>query len=110
MLKKKYRLGKVQGVAFGRPIHAPYFYFRIAQNNLLHNRFSCAVSKRVDKRAVVRNKVRRAAYSCLERVTGKMTKGYDILFSIKKEAIGIPGKALCATIQSLFEKEGIVCQ
>ena len=52
------------------------------------NRFGIIVSKRIDKRAVGRNRIKRVLSACLFEIQEKLLPGHDILFIIKKEASG----------------------
>lgn len=53
-----------------------------------HNRFGVIISKNVDKRAVVRNKLRRMVLSCVEHVDLPFS-GKDILVVLSKKAASI---------------------
>lgn len=53
-------------------------------NGLTYNRFGFVISKKVDKRAVVRNRSKRLLRSCIEEVVGRLVGKYDMLFIINK--------------------------
>jgi len=87
MLKRKFRIPK--GVRFnnsGFP-SSPLFTIKIRENGLSHNRFAIIVSKKVDKRAVVRNRIRRLIGSSLEELYNELKQGKDTIFIVKREAI-----------------------
>lgn len=107
MLKRKYRLtGRTRWS--GKSIKTPFFILKVAQNGLLYNRFSFTVSKKVDKRAVVRNKAKRRLRSCIEEIFTDLKKGYDMVFLIKKEAVLATRQELYLLIKNTLKTEGIL--
>jgi len=87
MLRRKFRIPR--GIRFNksRLIASPLFTLKIKENELSYDRFAIIVSKKVDKRAVVRNRIRRLISSCLEELYSKMRQGRDAVFIVKREAI-----------------------
>ena len=63
---------------------------RFRKNELDHHRFSTIVSTKIERRAVVRNRIRRQIYEIirlhLEKIAG--TAHFDILILPKKAIIG----------------------
>jgi ribonuclease P protein component len=82
MLKKENRLSKIKRSG-GKRYSLPLFNIYIFQNKEEKARFGFVVSKKIDKRAVIRNKTKRvlraAAKGFLKRLTGK-----DIIVISKK--------------------------
>lgn len=107
MLKRKYRL-TARTRWSGKSIKTPFFILKVAQNGLLYNRFSFTVSKKVDKRAVVRNRVKRRLRSCIEGIFDDLKKGYDMVFLIKKEAVLETTDKLCLLMKNTLKTEGIL--
>lgn len=87
MLKRKHRLHARSKLVNPAILQLPMFTLRIARNNLLYNRYGFVVSKKVDKRAVARNRVRRVAVTHVQELEGKFKKGYDVLFRFRKLAV-----------------------
>ncbi|MCL5439139.1 MAG: ribonuclease P protein component [Patescibacteria group bacterium] len=83
MLKKKYRLSASLSLKQARIIDSPLFRLRFLKNDLPFNRFGFVVSKKVDKRAVARNKVKRILQKSIQEIFEKINTGYDILFLAK---------------------------
>lgn len=108
MLKRVYRLGKAARTAKGKVYNGQFFNLCIAKNNLLHNRYAFVVSKKVDKRAVVRNKTRRKLSLCIEKMLNKIKTDYDIVFFAKKEAVSQAVRDLCAEVEVVFKKEELL--
>lgn len=65
-----------------------FFSLRITKNNLANNRYGFVVKKALDKRAVVRNRIRRVFRSCIEEMNDDIKNGYDMLFVLEKGIIG----------------------
>lgn len=107
MLKKKLRfLGRIGTEA--SVVHSPIFTLRIAKNNLAYNRYRFVVTKKIDKRAIVRNRIKRRMSSCIEQIIEKSKKGYDFLFYAKKDIITKKQEEICLTVQEIYTKEGVL--
>lgn len=108
MLKKKYRLS--WGVRFDndRSFSSPQFIAKVKQNTFLFNRLGVVVSKKIDKRAVVRNRIRRLIYSIVEELHKDIKQGYDIIILIRKNAVGKTREELYLVIRQMFLTEGFL--
>lgn len=84
MFAKKYRLPS--SIILQNPLtqHTPFFLLRYTTNNLPYNRYGFVSSKKIDKRATVRNHARRILRSRIESLHPHMQQGYDLLFHLKK--------------------------
>ena len=108
MLKRKYRLPG--GIRFnsGRSIFAQAFLVKVKENGLLFNRFAIIVSKKIDKRAVVRNRIKRFISSCIAELYKDISLGYDMLFIVKSPSLGKTREEFCLSIKNIFKKEGFI--
>jgi len=108
MFKRENRL--VPGIGFGNSylFIAPQFILKEKKNGLSVNRFGIVVSKKIDKRAVVRNRVKRLFRTYLANLDKKMSKGHDILFIVKKEILTKAKQENQQSIQNALEKAGII--
>ena len=104
MFKKLNRLSAREKF-FEESLNSRFFVLKISQNNLLHNRFGFVVSKKIDKRAVVRNSLKRKLRSCLEEYQKDIKPGFDFLFILKKEAGNKSQKELCAEVKAGLIKQ-----
>lgn len=104
MLKREYRIPRIKLVN-PRTIATPYFILRISRNNLFLSRFRFTVSKKVDKRAVVRNKLRRRMSHCIEQQLKNIRGGYDMAFSLRAAALNKKEEVLNSAIVEVFEKQ-----
>lgn len=108
MLKRKYRLDSKTKVKFGKPFSTPFFVIRTSENSYQYSRFRFIVSKKVDKRAVVRNKIKRILNSCVENIFEDINKGYDIMFFVRKEILDLSPEEICYNIKEAFAKKGLL--
>lgn len=64
------------------------FNLKFLPNELPNSRFGFIVSRKIDKRAVVRNRAKRVLRSVVEENIKNIKQGYDFLFVLKKNIIG----------------------
>ncbi|MBU2632256.1 ribonuclease P protein component [Patescibacteria group bacterium] len=107
MLAKKFRLPKetrFDNFSFSQP----FFFLKIAKNKEKNSRFGVIVSKKVDKRAVVRNRLRRAFINCIDSQIIEIKTGYDTLFIVRKKSLEKESMELCASIRGSFLKNNLL--
>lgn len=104
MLKRKFRIPK--GIRFNnsRLFSAPFFLLKMRENGLLFNRFAVIVSKKIDKRSVIRNKIKRLINSCTIDLNKGLKQGWDFLFIVKKAALGKSRQELYSEIKHNIER------
>lgn len=105
MLKKRYRL---KGAISPRAllVHTQFFTLRFSPNGTTQSRFGFVVSKKVDKRATVRNRSKRKIRACIETILDKIKLGYDMMFFLKKEIA--EGENICSIVEEVLKKEKII--
>lgn len=108
MFKKENRL--IPGIKFNssRPFTLPQFVLKEKENKLLVNRFGIIVSKKVDKRAVVRNKVKRFFREALIKMNKSMVPGHDILIIVRKEILNKAKEENVDAVRRVLEKSGLI--
>jgi ribonuclease P protein component len=106
MLKKKYRLLKETNFNKGSFFTCPFFILKIAKNEKSFSRFGFVVSKKIDKRATARNRIKRQIRVCIETNLDKIKPGYDMLFLLKKSILGkTTGEISELTLEELKEQK-----
>lgn len=100
MLKKESRLPKTKFRA-EKSLSLQSLVLKIAANNVGISRFGFVVSKKIDKRAVLRNRIKRTLRNCLQECLAEIKPGIDFLFIVKK----IPEKTICLEIKEILKKE-----
>lgn len=108
MFKRENRL--VRGVRFNssHSISSSQFVLKERENGLLLNRFGIVVSKKIDKRAVIRNKIKRIFRNALLNLNKDIKLGHDILFIVR---VGIIDKAVSEielSIKNALEKSDLI--
>ncbi|MFH1036746.1 MAG: ribonuclease P protein component [Patescibacteria group bacterium] len=65
----------------GRGIKKDFLILKVMKNNLDYSRIAVSVSKKVSKKATVRNKIKRRIISVAEFILRGAEEGWDILLS-----------------------------
>ena len=104
MLRRKFRIPKGIGFNNSRLFSSALFTIKVRENGFSFNRFAIIVSKKVDKRAVVRNRIRRLISSCIEELYYDLKQGKDMIFIVKREAINKSRQDFFQAIKSTLEK------
>jgi ribonuclease P protein component len=79
------------------------FHMRFRGNELGHARLGLAISKRVSKRAVERNRIKRLLRESFRRVRHQLP-GVDLMVMAREQAAGVPGPELLVEIELLWKK------
>lgn len=66
-------------------VGSPLFLLRYQENLFPHNRYAVVVSKKVDKKAVARNRIKRVFIEILQPLDKKSP--FDYVFFLKKEIL-----------------------
>ena len=69
---------------------------------MTHSRFGFIVPKTIDKRAVVRNEIRRLFQACVGSMIEKIKPGYDMLFIMGREIKKIDREHIYDDIHTLL--------
>lgn len=102
MLKKKYRLNLSIRLESPELFKNSFFTLLVSKNRLSYSRFGFIASKKNDKRAVLRNKVKRIFARCLQNESIK--SGYDMIFIIKKEAFSKSEELIGSKIKEVLKR------
>jgi ribonuclease P protein component len=86
MLKRENRLLRIVRRAGDKKYFSPSFNLKISANNDNAVRFGFIVSKKIDKRAVVRNQTKRVLRSAVEKFITSLA-GKDIVIIAKKNLL-----------------------
>ncbi len=83
MLKKENRLKKVAGTK-GKVIETPLFNIKISKSGEKVSRFGFVVSKKVSKKAVLRNKTKRVLAQSARELLKSLGEGKNVIVYAKK--------------------------
>lgn len=90
MLPKKNKLSGYEVILLkkkGKIVHSKTFGLIFSDNDKGITRAGVIVSKKIDKRAVKRNQIRRSIFGILQNLITKMNKDFDILFLVKPQIV-----------------------
>lgn len=104
MLAKKFRLTHLDFLLAkkaGKPVNSPDMNMVFAPNKLDYSRFSVVTSAKLDKRAVVRNRLRRQIYTNLQN---NSISGFDVLLYPKHSMLNLSYAEIGTKTNSLLSK------
>lgn len=109
MLNKKYRFHSRGGVKYvyrhGKTLRRPDLSLVFCDNPRGFTRFAVVVSKKVNKTAVGRNRIRRRVYEAIRLDLDKFKKPRDYIFTVYSKNIkDLPFPELQKLIRSLIEE------
>lgn len=112
MLSKKYRFHSRGGVrytyAHGKTIRTPKISLVHNENTRGFQRFAVVVSKKVEKTAVARNRIRRRVYEAIRAEFENAPKKRDFIFVVySKDIATMDFKELRDMVNSLFSQSMI---
>jgi ribonuclease P protein component len=76
---------------------------RYRQNELGHARLGLAISKRVSKRAVERNRIKRLLRESFRRIRSQLPP-VDMVIMAREQAAGVSGPELLAELEVLWRR------
>ena len=109
MVKSHFRIrtdkefGKVY--KFGKSTNSKNFFIKSMPNNLTHPRFGIVVSKKVSKKAVIRNKTKRRIREAAKRTLDSW-KNLDLVFYIKNSFTDQPYTEVIEEVETALKKAG----
>jgi ribonuclease P protein component len=87
MLKKSFRLSNVKGVRGAKTFTSPFLVVKFAESGDSQTKFAFVVSKAVDKRAVVRNELKRNLSMATRDCLAELKEGYNIIIITKSRIL-----------------------
>ena len=94
---------------YKRPYHGRYFSIYTVPNHLQHPRMGLAVSKRVSKKAVQRNRIKRQARETFRLMQASLVK-MDFVIVAKVGCAEQENRVLSHELQRLWQKVGQKCK
>lgn len=108
MFSKQFRLPATTVLQDPRHTQTGYFSLKVSKNSLHTNRYGFVVGKQVDKRATVRNSMKRRVRAYLENEHEHLAQGFDLLFIIKKPALELSTENLWKTIKKSLQEVNLL--
>jgi len=108
MLERKLRLPAHSNTRFSKTATTPLFTLKVGMNNLPYSRFGFVASKRIDKRAVKRNQLKRLVRRIIMENMDKIQNGNDLLFILKKELALAKKESVSETVIKTLKTQGCI--
>ena len=105
-LKKEKDFEKVAKT--GQPFFVYELGFKKVSNNLDYNRYGIVINTKIDKRAVVRNKIRRKIKEILRLYDKNLSQGFDLMFLVRESVKDLSYKDIEKRLLKLFKKSGLL--
>lgn len=105
-LKKQKNFAKV--FKSGRGIKEDVLFLKFTPNNLPENRFGIIVSKKVSKKAVTRNKIKRRMRAIIRKKTTQIKQGLDVVMTALPGADKKSFAEFEKTAEELFKKSKLI--
>lgn len=95
---------------FGKTVRSQHLAIKyIRSKNRKNNRFAVVVSKKVEKSAVRRNRIRRRIYGVVRLLNDQMNEPYDMVFTVFSEQLAhVDAEELKKTIESQLKQANII--
>ncbi len=91
----------------GNSFFTKEFGFKIIKNNFKKNRYGIVVSLKVDKKAVVRNKIRRQIREIIRLNNKNIKQGFDIMILTRSLIKDLKYKEIEEKLLNLFKKANL---
>lgn len=108
MLSQPYRLPATIRLQQSKFFKKQLFAIKYAPNDLDVSRFGFVVRKTVDKRSVVRNRIKRVFRSCIEEHLQSIRPGQDMLFFLEKGIMDKSRDEICQLLMQALRKKKLV--
>src|SRR6185369_16079111 len=105
MLQKQYRLPAAVRLKSPSSFTTQTFFLKVSKNDQSVSRFGFVVRKTVDKRATVRNRIRRVFRSFIEDMQQELAPGYDMLFFPKALILEMKREALYNELHEFLKEK-----
>lgn len=111
MIARDFRLRRASDFArvykYGRSFGTKDLFIKAIKTNYDFNRVAIVVSKKVSKKAVVRNKIKRKCIELLRKRWDGLKPGYNIIVTVKKDMSGATEAELVKQVFFCLERLGI---
>lgn len=91
----------------GRSVNADHMYLKYYQSHRESSKVAVVVSKKVSKRAVVRNRCKRRVIECIRKNWAMVKPGYNMVITIKQDISALPANQVQSTTLGLLQRANI---
>lgn len=108
MLAKQYRLKKNKDFDLlfkkGKYVSNGLFFLVFKKNKLKNSRFGFIIGKKISKKAITRNKIRRKISEIIRMMMDNVKAGFDIVVGVKPDIIDKDYQEIKKELEGLFKK------
>ena len=112
MLKKEFRLRKQKDFenVFNKGVYfsEKFLMLKAVENELFFSRFGFVVSKKISKKAVERNRVKRLMSESIRLSQKKIKPGFDVVFVSRVGIVGKGFKETKESVEKLLKRSGLL--
>jgi len=94
----------------GRAVYDKAIALKWIKNNLSYSRFGIVVSLKIDKRATVRNKIKRRIRAVIRENINQIQKGLDFMILTKPEIKNLGYQEIKDKLLGLFERGHLIAE
>ena len=91
----------------GQIYQFPFFAIILKNNDLEFSRFAFIVSKKIHKRAVKRNRIKRLLRESIQLLLPRLKSNFDVVFLVKKEILGKDFQQVRSMVKKALKKGGL---
>ena len=89
----------------GKSYHCPLFKLSVAQRKIAGpSRFGFVISTKIDKRATVRNRIKRLLRQAVRERLEKIPDGFDLVFVVRPKIVGKSYEEVGAEVDQVLSK------
>jgi len=108
MLKRNNRLSVLKRSKGEKTISSPLFTIKYLVNEEGVSKFAFIISKKIDKRAVLRNKIKRNLSKGLEEILNEIALGHNFIFIPKKEILEKTQEEIVKEVKEVFKLNNLL--
>jgi ribonuclease P protein component len=112
MLKKELRIRKQKDFenVFDKGFYSAdrFLTLKVIENKMSYSRFGFVVSKKVSKKAVDRNRVKRLMSEIIRLMDKKIKSGFDAVFILKSEIVNKNLEEIKESVEKLLKRSGLL--
>ncbi|HSA84486.1 MAG TPA: ribonuclease P protein component [Patescibacteria group bacterium] len=108
MLPKEVRLPAKVRLVRAQSYSSLPFLCKYTSNNLPTSRFGFVVRKTLDKRATVRNRIRRVFRSLIEELLPRIQTGHDLLFILNRELLEMKREEMYNRVYAFLKEKQLL--
>ena len=98
----------VKKIERAKTLISPFFVLKLCENGETASRFAFVIAKKIDKKAVIRNKIKREMSKGVEKIINDINKGYDFIFIARKQIVEKDQLEIQDLIREFFKKNKLL--